>query len=222
MSNYYFLKIVGLNKDLRNTLQECHRGGKNDKRYWDCEKVRRKECKERAITQHTETGIIVLKGPTGEKKSEHSHAPNQENLKAEIVKVNLKRRAEEQPECPPAQILRDNLGNLSAAILAKLPERENLKKSMRRERRRQLPPNPKTLEDVIELPEFYRKTLSNERFLIYDSREDETFGDGRVLVKKWIALQQRFTSIAEKYETHKENNERLKYLENFAHNIQLS
>ncbi|XP_043462872.1 uncharacterized protein LOC122498936 [Leptopilina heterotoma] len=95
---------------------------------------------------------------------------------------NLKREAEMHPECPPEQIVRENLCDLSPAVLAQLPERENLKKTMRRERRRKLPPNPKSLEDLNELPESYKKTFSNERFLMYDSRDDIAFGEGRVLV----------------------------------------
>lgn len=77
--------------------------------------------------------------------------------------------------------MRDSLHGLLPSVLAKIPERENLKKALRRERRRHLPPNPKTLDEIIELPGRYQRTLSNERFLMYDSRVDETFGEGRVL-----------------------------------------
>lgn len=68
-------------------------------------------------------------------------------------------------------------------VLSQLPERENLKKSMRRVRRRELPPNPTSLSDLNEIPERYTKTLAGESFLLYDSKSDEDYqGKGRVIV----------------------------------------
>ncbi|KAJ8671220.1 hypothetical protein QAD02_002479 [Eretmocerus hayati] len=110
------------------------------KTYWDCGKVCRGECKARAITRQGAAGLVVLKGS---EHSAHTHPPDQGASKAEIVKINYKSTVEEHPELPPAQILRDNLGGLGRGVLVKLPERESLKKSLRRERRHDLPPNPK-------------------------------------------------------------------------------
>lgn len=68
-------------------------------------------------------------------------------------------------------------------VLSQLPERENLKSSMRRVRRRELPPNPKSLSDLEEIPERYTKTLGGESFLLYDSASDTDHeGEGRILV----------------------------------------
>lgn len=52
-------------------------------------------------------------------------------------------------------------------------------KVVRRERRKKLPPNPKSLVDFDELPMAYQRTLVDEKFLIYDSGKSE---EGRVIV----------------------------------------
>lgn len=66
--------------------------------------------------------------------------------------------------------------------MAKLPSRENLKKSIRRTRRKNLPPNPKTLAELGDIPEAYRRTLTGDNFLLFDSQEGGDIDDGRVLV----------------------------------------
>ena len=63
-----------------------------------------------------------------------------------------------------------------------MPVRENLKKTVRRTRQDQLPPNPKSLADLQDLPPEYTKTFKDEAFLLYDSRSDPAFEHGRVLV----------------------------------------
>ncbi|KAJ4446511.1 hypothetical protein ANN_13207 [Periplaneta americana] len=82
-----------------------------------------------AITQGVGEQITILK------ESIHSHAPNQETVNIELVAQRLKRIATEHPEIPPAQILRTELTRVEA-ILRQLPDRENLKKSLCRVRRR--------------------------------------------------------------------------------------
>lgn len=159
---------------------------KNEKRlqrtYWDCNRLRNKECSARAITSLANLGEhpVVFKGPV---ESKHSHPSNLEECGAEKLKQSLKRRAEEHPEEPPAQILRHQLHNVPSGVLSQLPERENLKQSIRRIRKKNLPPNPRALSELGELPDLYKRTLTNENFLIYDSKfkgEDQV--SGRVLV----------------------------------------
>lgn len=55
--------------------------------------------------------IIVHKGPNSEgtNKTLHSHAPNIEEIKALKIENKIKRKAEDHPEAPPAQILRNEL-----------------------------------------------------------------------------------------------------------------
>ncbi|KAE9523275.1 hypothetical protein AGLY_016223 [Aphis glycines] len=129
----------------------------NGKTYWECQKL-----------QST--------------LDDHAHVPNQEECEAEIIKYSLKRKAEDQPQLPPAQILRTEMAGLSDGVLSQLPNRDNLKKSMRKVRRKNLPPNPKTLNDFGTLPDRYQKTLTGEHFLIYDSLDDDSVNEGRVVV----------------------------------------
>lgn len=67
--------------------------------------------------------------------ADHEHVLNQEQCKAKIVKYFLKRKVEDQPQQPPAQILRTEMAGLSDGVLSILPERENLETSMRKVQR---------------------------------------------------------------------------------------
>ena len=64
--------------------------------------------------------------------------------------------------------------------MAHLPERENFKKSIRRNRAENTPPNPRTLAELQEIPDLYQRTFGGDDFLQYDSK-DQIEG-GRVLV----------------------------------------
>ena len=76
----------------------------HDKIYWDCRKVRSKECRARAITDVPAPGsaVVVLKGPV---QSPHEHAPNRDECTAEVVMGRVKRKAAEHPKQPPAHII---------------------------------------------------------------------------------------------------------------------
>lgn len=170
--------------------------------YWECLRLRKKECNARATTVASASGTIVL--TRGPEQETHKHPPDQEEVQAEItterffilfpyfnrfhtvVKTLLfatlyrvKQLAKDNPNRPPSAILREVLPNVSTAVLAQMPDRENLKKSMRRAKKDNLDPNPTTIEALGELPEKYQKTLLGENFLLYDSGAGT---DDRVLV----------------------------------------
>ena len=152
--------------------------------YWDCQKLWQKECRGRAVTNDPQEGqvVIVHKGPA---ESPHDHAPNWEEVRAAALTQNLKRKVAANPGQPPTQILRTKLAQVGPDVLSQLPEREALAKVMRRERRRNLPTNPRLLLELDELPERFKYTLLHEKFLIYDSRQEESEEDDdreRVLV----------------------------------------
>lgn len=71
---------------------------------------------------------------------------------------------------------------MSGRVLAKLPERESLKRCARRERRKNAPANPKSIDDLEEIPELYRKTCDGDNFLLYDSRAHDELPGSRVLI----------------------------------------
>lgn len=139
--------------------------------YWDCQKLRGKECTARAITNDPAPGeaFILIKGPA---ESPHAHPPNVEQCRAETVVQKLKRKAADHPEQPPAMMLRTELAAVPMEVLSQLPQREALSKMVRRTRRQNLPPNPKSLNELHMLPDQYQRTLQGQRFLMYDSREE--------------------------------------------------
>lgn len=152
-----------------------------EKSYWDCTRLRKKECRARAITSLADDDQIphIYKGPIHEPF--HSHPADSDECKAEIARYRIKKEADSHPERPPTAILRDEMRDLTPRVLARLPERENLKRAIRVARRKNLPTNPKKLTDLHDLPERFQKTLTGEKFLIFDTR-DEGEEVGRVLV----------------------------------------
>lgn len=145
----------------------------NGKVYWDCIRTKTKECTGRAITSAPQPGqeeVTLYKGPA---ESAHLHAPNRDEVDATVLTQTLKRKAAEHPGQPPAQILREELAGVSSGVLSQLPVREALSKAMRRERRKNLPPNPRSLAELGRVPTMYAKTLLGEQFLLYDSLADE-------------------------------------------------
>jgi len=129
-----------------------------NKTYWECRRLPKKECRAQAITSLRNDELIVLK------KTEHSHPPNQEEVKAAEVKARVKDIARQNPQLPPAHILRNELPKVPSGVLVELPERENLKKSMRRVRRKDLLPNPKSLEELEGIPDRFQKTIAGNFF----------------------------------------------------------
>ena len=139
--------------------------------YWDCQRTKRKECTGRAVTNDRAGDELVLyRGPT---ESPHQHAPNREETEAVRVTETLKRKAAEHPGQRPSQILRAELPTVSTAVLSQLPEREALAKSMRRERRKNMPKNPTSLLELVDVPARFKRTFLDEAFLLYDSRDHE-------------------------------------------------
>jgi len=97
--------------------------------YWDCNRVRRRECRARAIsTLPAGNGAVTLyKGPN---QSEHQHAPNVEAAAAEELTQSVKDTAAAQPELVPSQTLRSKLAGVSSGVLSQLPEQSALTRTI--------------------------------------------------------------------------------------------
>lgn len=64
-----------------------------------------------------------------------------------------------------------------------MPNMLSLRRTIQRQRVKELPPNPSDLEDLAEIPADYRVTMSGDDFLLYDSFEDITWNsDGRIMM----------------------------------------
>lgn len=71
---------------------------RGNKVYWDCQKVRSRECIRRAITAvpaRLQDEVVVIKGLS---QLSHTYPPNQEQCKAEQVLQGIKRKAAEYLE----------------------------------------------------------------------------------------------------------------------------
>ena len=86
--------------------------------------------------------------------------------------MRLTRHAADPQSGLPVLLIRSELAGASSGVLAHLAERENLAKAIRR----------------VKLPERYQKTLTGDKFVLYDSANDELAldiqleADERVLV----------------------------------------
>lgn len=150
--------------------------------YWDCEKVRARECTARAVTQSIKRPldpIVVLSGPA---TSKHGHPANHDAVKAKALLEEVKKVAEEQPALPPAVIVRDALATAPGRVLSQLPLRNNIRQTICRVRRKNLPEKPNSIEDLEDLPDEYTKTSLGEQFVLHDNRHTKDEDEGRVIV----------------------------------------
>ena len=65
------------------------------------------------------------------------------------------------------------LDTVPPEVLAEMPNRDNIRKSIQRERLKDLPSNPTSISDFGEIPIKFKHSLGGEIFLLYDSFENE-------------------------------------------------
>ncbi|XP_052119465.1 uncharacterized protein LOC127748746, partial [Frankliniella occidentalis] len=160
--------ILSYNGYLYNKHGENKDGSRT---YWICRK--KPACKKRAITsspQENSDTVDIFKFV-----DHPSHLPAPEEAEAVGAYNQLKRKAAEHPNAPPAQILREGMPEIPQGALFHLPERRSMKRTFNRLRNAaaNLPVNPKSLEDVGEIPADYTITRGRKQFLIFDSYFDE-------------------------------------------------
>jgi len=85
--------------------------------YWACRRGKEKESSAPAITLErlVDGNIEVIKGPS---ELKHSHPPNREKTAAEKIMAWLKRKAQEHPEQPPAQLLHTEVQGVPSGVLS--------------------------------------------------------------------------------------------------------
>ncbi|KAK3931755.1 FLYWCH-type zinc finger-containing protein 1 [Frankliniella fusca] len=163
-------KILSFNGNLYSRHSENRDGSRT---YWTCR--RRPVCKKRAIASKGEWGtdssvVEVFKS------LDHDHPPAPEEGQAIRAYSRMKRAAKQHPEAPPAQILRQHMPDttfLFVEALPYLPERQTMKRTMNRLRQGDFLSNPKSLAELGEIPEAFRKTSSGKNFLLYDSYDED-------------------------------------------------
>ncbi len=97
--------------------------------YWVCRKYYRNEFNAQASDPADGTFITIFKGLT---ESLHSHVPNIDENIADQLATSIKRKAEEHPEQPPAQLLWTELQGVPDGVLSQLPLQPALVRAMQR------------------------------------------------------------------------------------------
>ncbi|CAB4418896.1 unnamed protein product [Rhizophagus irregularis] len=144
---------------------------RNEKHYWCCEYRKKLNCNGRAVTiLEREQHILV-------KSSEHSHAP--EANRVDVIRtVNMvKETAASQTRDKPSQIIQNAVINMPQESYSYMPNREALRRQVSRVRNINMPPQPKSLQD-IDVPANLCVTLGGEEFLT----KDITLGEERIMI----------------------------------------
>lgn len=113
------------------------------------------------------------------------HAPTVAKVQALKILSSVKKKAIDQPESLPSQILKDlNPATVPDEVAAHLPDIPNIRQAIVRERSKRLPANPRVLEDLEIIPRKYSVNKSGDPFLLYDSLNDEAeeLECGRIII----------------------------------------
>ena len=124
----------------------------------------KKTCYAWAKTIGGGSGITLVRG--GPETSIHKHPPDLKEVLARQFVADLKAKARDQPEAHPALILRA-IGDVDDPVLSQLSDRQNLRKAVAREKLRDLPTNPLSIEDLGEIPDKYKYTYDRQLFLCF-------------------------------------------------------
>ncbi|CAB0037295.1 unnamed protein product [Trichogramma brassicae] len=175
---YYFLDVCRM---ILNAILDQFVSMRSQKlcstTYWRCQ--RKTQCSARITTVQNGHELTVKKGGDAE-SHEPANAPNPEEVEALRIMSNLKRKAAEHPEAPPSRLMRC-LQDADDAVLAQLPDRMNIRKQLQRERLKEIPSNPTSIEDLQAIPDMFQTTKLGENFLLYDSLNDN-LACGRIIM----------------------------------------
>jgi len=146
------------------TYTEHSRNLRLRKIYWRC--TERDRCNARTHTS------LDLEAPELLKDGTENHIGHEADHRAVIAKKvmqGVKRRAEEHPNEPPQQALRDAVGNVDdPEVLAKLPERNSMRRVINLHQNIGRPRNPVTVQDIV-MGAPYTTTKRGTRYLLFDS-----------------------------------------------------
>lgn len=129
--------------------------------------MERNVCSGTIITNYNvHSGIILKKGKP------HSHESDEIDIQVHEVVRTIKRKAREMPNAPPSSIFRDEMATVSnEEVLANLPQRNDIIRTINRVQNRMRPQIPNSLED-LHIVSPYTMTISGDQFLQYDSGAD--------------------------------------------------
>ncbi len=91
-------------------------------------------------------------------ETSHSHAPDWGRAKAEETVQNIKKAAATS-RASTASVIQAKVSRVSDETAMRLPKFANLKKMVRRVKRRNLPPEPKDLAELEQIPRQFTTTV---------------------------------------------------------------
>lgn len=141
------------------------------KSYWRC--IERDGCTGTVTTNYNvNNGIYITIG------KRHTHEPDNVEMEVQSVVRSMKRRAAEHPNAPPSSIFRDEISAVrSEEVLARLPQKNDVIRTLNRVQNRHRPVNPQALEDLVINPP-YDRSLNGQLFMQFD----ETVGEDRIIM----------------------------------------
>ena len=112
---------------------------------------------------------IFCAGEILKPSSDHNHAPDCIKIEVKRVINKVKRKAKNSEDTTMG-VIRSATGAVSEEVAAELSSQESMQKRVRNVRKQNIDnfPHYEDLSSMI-IPEYYQKTLKNEKFLMYDS-----------------------------------------------------
>ena len=118
-------RIIGFKLVHKGFIYTRSRIRNDTKNYWDCQKLRNKLCTLRIVTIGEENNVRVTQSRL------YDNALDHELTKTEVVKYNLNQEKVKNPREYPFTILRIELSRFPSGVIAHLPERHDVIRSMR-------------------------------------------------------------------------------------------
>lgn len=115
--------------------------------YWRCRE--RLECGGSVMTNfNVSAGIFIVRGKA------HTHEPDFADIRVKEIVRGIKRRAMDEPNAPPSSIFRDAVSNVTdEQVIATLPQRNDLIRTINRVQNRNRPINPQSVKTFsLKLP----------------------------------------------------------------------
>lgn len=127
---------------------------------WRCD-FRAVKCPGRLIVD--EEDIVV-------RSTNHTHDSDWGRCKAKETAAAIKRSAETS-RASTSSIVSSKISRLSDETKMRLPKMDTLRKTVKRVKRQHLPPEPKSLSDLHDLPSRFRRILEGIYFIIQSAIE---------------------------------------------------
>ena len=102
---------------------------------------------------------------------QHTHAPNPEAVSALKLRSKMKRDAC-YTDSTTNNIITTNIGGMPEEVLAKLPRIDTIRRDVRRQRVVNLPYPEIPENNLLEIPNPYNVSSTDEQFVHYDNRRD--------------------------------------------------